>query len=50
MIDVGFSGMEPGLVDNIRDPARRRPVLALASAARFYFVNWLGARGRRYSR
>jgi ATP-binding cassette subfamily B protein len=45
MIDVGFSGMEPGLVDKYFTTLLGVGlILALASAARFYFVNWLGER------
>ena len=45
MIDVGFSGMEPGLVDKyFATLLGVGLILALASAARFYFVNWLGER------
>ena len=45
MIDVGFSGMEPGLVDKyFATLLGIGLILALASAARFYFVNWLGER------
>ena len=45
MIDVGFSGMEPGLVDKyFATLLGVGLILAIASAARFYFVNWLGER------
>jgi ATP-binding cassette, subfamily B, bacterial len=45
MIDVGFSGVEPGLVDKyFATLLGVGLVLALASAARFYCVNWLGER------
>jgi len=45
MIDLGFSGIEPGLIDKyFATLAGIGLVLALASAARFYAVNWLGER------
>ncbi len=45
MIDVGFSGLEPGLVDKyFATLLGVGLILALASAARFYCVNWLGER------
>ncbi|HET7851581.1 MAG TPA: ABC transporter transmembrane domain-containing protein [Methyloceanibacter sp.] len=45
MIDVGFSGVEPGLVDKyFATLLGVGLILALASAARFYAVNWLGER------
>jgi ATP-binding cassette, subfamily B, bacterial len=45
MIDVGFSGVEPGLVDKyFATLLGVGLILALASAARFYCVNWLGER------
>jgi ATP-binding cassette subfamily B protein len=45
MIDVGFSGLEPGLVDKyFATLLGVGLVLAIASAARFYCVNWLGER------
>jgi ATP-binding cassette, subfamily B, bacterial len=45
MIDIGFSGDEPGLVDQyFAMLVVIGLVLALASAARFYCVNWLGER------
>ncbi len=45
MIDVGFSGVEPGLVDKYFATLLGVGfILALASAARFYCVNWLGER------
>jgi ATP-binding cassette subfamily B protein len=45
MIDVGFSGIEPGLVDKyFATLLAVGLILALASAARFYCVNWLGER------
>ena len=45
MIDVGFSGMEPGLVDKYSATLLGVGlILARAGAARFYFVNWLGER------
>ena len=45
MIDVGFSGIEPSLVDKyFATLLGVGLVLALASAARFYCVNWLGER------
>jgi ATP-binding cassette subfamily B protein len=45
MIDLGFSGIEPGLIDKyFATLAGVGLILALASAARFYCVNWLGER------
>jgi len=45
MIDIGFSGVEPGLVDKYFATLLGVGfILALASAARFYCVNWLGER------
>ena len=45
MIDLGFSGIEPDLIDKyFATLAGIGVVLALASAARFYTVNWLGER------
>jgi ATP-binding cassette subfamily B protein len=45
MIDLGFSGIEPDLIDKyFATLAGIGLVLALASAARFYAVNWLGER------
>lgn len=45
MIDLGFSGVEPELVDTyFATLLGVGVVLALASAARFYCVNWLGER------
>ena len=45
MIDVGFTGLEPGLVDKYFATLLGVGfILALASAARFYCVNWLGER------
>lgn len=45
MIDLGFSGIEPDLIDvYFVTLLGVGVVLALASAARFYFVNWLGER------
>jgi len=45
MIDVGFSGVEPGLVDKyFATLLGVGLILAIASAARFYCVNWLGER------
>ena len=45
MIDVGFSGIEPSLVDKyFATLLGVGLILALASAARFYCVNWLGER------
>jgi len=45
MIDVGFTGIEPGLVDKyFATLLGVGLILALASAARFYSVNWLGER------
>jgi len=45
MIDLGFSGIEPGLIDKyFATLAGIGLILALASAARFYAVNWLGER------
>jgi ATP-binding cassette subfamily B protein len=45
MIDLGFSGIEPDLIDAyFATLIGVGVVLALASAARFYCVNWLGER------
>ena len=45
MIDVGFTGIEPSLVDKyFATLLGVGLILALASAARFYCVNWLGER------
>jgi len=45
MIDVGFSRIEPGLVDKyFATLLGVGLILALASAGRFYCVNWLGER------
>lgn len=45
MIDLGFSGTEPDLIDKyFATLAGIGLILALASAARFYAVNWLGER------
>jgi ATP-binding cassette, subfamily B, bacterial len=45
MIDVGFNGVEPGLVDKyFATLLGVGLVLAIASATRFYCVNWLGER------
>ena len=45
MIDLGFSGIEPDLIDKyFATLAGIGLILALASAARFYTVNWLGER------
>jgi len=45
MIDLGFSGIEPDLINKyFVTLAGLGLVLALASAARFYAVNWLGER------
>jgi len=45
MIDLGFSGIEPDLIDiYFITLVGIGLVLALASAARFYCVNWLGER------
>jgi ATP-binding cassette, subfamily B, bacterial len=45
MIDLGFSGIEPDLIDKyFATLAGVGLILALASAARFYSVNWLGER------
>jgi ATP-binding cassette, subfamily B, bacterial len=45
MIDVGFTGIEPDLVDKYFATLLGVGfILALASAARFYCVNWLGER------
>src|SRR5262245_62927871 len=45
MIDLGFAGIEPGLIDKyFATLAGIGLILALSSAARFYAVNWLGER------
>jgi ATP-binding cassette subfamily B protein len=45
MIDLGFSGIEPNLIDKyFITLVGIGIVLALSSAARFYAVNWLGER------
>ena len=45
MIDLGFSGIDPDLIDTyFATLAGIGFILALASAARFYCVNWLGER------
>ncbi len=45
MIDLGFSGIEPDLIDKyFATLVGVGLILALASAARFYCVNWLGER------
>src|SRR3989337_3156293 len=45
MIDLGFSGIEPDLIDKyFATLIGIGIILALASAARFYAVNWLGER------
>ena len=45
MIDLGFSGIEPDLIDKYFATLMGVGlILALASAARFYCVNWLGER------
>lgn len=45
MIDLGFSGIEPDLVDvYFATLVGVGAVLAISSAARFYCVNWLGER------
>ena len=45
MIDLGFSGIEPDLIDTYFGTLLGvGVVLAVASAARFYCVNWLGER------
>jgi ATP-binding cassette subfamily B protein len=45
MIDLGFSGIDPDLIDKyFITLVGIGIVLALASAARFYAVNWLGER------
>jgi len=45
MIDLGFSGIDPDLIDKyFATLAGIGLILALASAARFYAVNWLGER------
>ncbi|MGV1015010.1 MAG: ABC transporter transmembrane domain-containing protein, partial [Methyloceanibacter sp.] len=45
MVDLGFSGIDPDLIDKyFLTLVGIGLVLALASAARFYCVNWLGER------
>jgi ATP-binding cassette, subfamily B, bacterial len=45
MIDLGFSGIDPDLIDKyFATLAAIGLILAVASAARFYAVNWLGER------
>ncbi len=45
MIDLGFSGIDPDLIDKyFLTLVGIGLILALASAARFYCVNWLGER------
>lgn len=45
MIDLGFAGVDPSLVDKyFATLLGVGLILALASAARFYCVNWLGER------
>ncbi len=45
MIDLGFSGIDPSLIDKyFATLVGVGLVLALASGARFYCVNWLGER------
>ena len=45
MIDLGFAGIDPGLIDKyFATLAGIGLILALSSAARFYAVNWLGER------
>ncbi|MGH6737287.1 MAG: ABC transporter transmembrane domain-containing protein [Methyloceanibacter sp.] len=45
MIDLGFSGIEPDLIDTyFFTLIGVGVILAVASAARFYCVNWLGER------
>jgi ATP-binding cassette, subfamily B, bacterial len=45
MIDLGFSGIDPSLIDKyFATLVGVGLVLAVASAARFYCVNWLGER------
>jgi ATP-binding cassette subfamily B protein len=45
MIDLGFAGSEPGLIDKyFATLGVIGLILAIASAARFYAVNWLGER------
>jgi ATP-binding cassette subfamily B protein len=45
MIDLGFSGIDPDLINKyFATLAAIGLILALASAARFYAVNWLGER------
>ena len=45
MIDLGFSGIDPDLIDKyFLTLVGIALILALASAARFYCVNWLGER------
>jgi ATP-binding cassette, subfamily B, bacterial len=45
MIDLGFSGIEPDLIDKyFATLVGIGAILAVSSAARFYCVNWLGER------
>jgi ATP-binding cassette subfamily B protein len=45
MIDLGFSGIDPSLIDKyFATLVGVGLILAVASAARFYCVNWLGER------
>ncbi|MEX2165583.1 MAG: ABC transporter transmembrane domain-containing protein [Methyloceanibacter sp.] len=45
MVDLGFSGIDPDLIDKyFLTLVSIGLILALASAARFYCVNWLGER------
>jgi ATP-binding cassette subfamily B protein len=45
MVDLGFSGIDPDLIDKyFLTLVGIGLILALASAARFYCVNWLGER------
>ena len=45
MIDIGFAGLEPGLVDKYFVTLLGVGlILAVASATRFYCVNWIGER------